>query len=133
MTGIAPAPQFPEQSPYTYERKMAPAVPGTRGPLRFEEGIATDTDVPNDFQRGMQEGGIPAAGSQNNVNPETQYKHANETLQERAHVGSAAWVDSPPYLAGFAGGAGEGNVIEYVQENRSGRRYDVLNAAVVTD
>ena len=129
--GIAPVPMNPEVAPNTYERKMAPAMPGNRGPLRFEEGIATDTDVPNDFQRGMTEGDSTGAGA--GVNPLTQYKHANETLAERAHVGSAAWVDSPPYLGAFANGAGEGNTIEYIQEDRSGGRYETLNAAVVTD
>lgn len=133
MTGLAPNPQFPEQAPYTFETKVAPAQPGNRGPLRFEEGLATDTDVPNDFQRGMQEGGLTAPGQPNQVNPETQYKHADEVLRERAHVGSASWVDSPPYLGAFAAGAGEGNVIEYVEEDRSGGRYENLNAAVVTD
>lgn len=133
MTGIAPAPQFPENAPNTFERKMAPAQPGTKGPLRFEEGLATDSDIPDDFQRGMQEGGLTAAGQPNQVNPETQYKHADEVLKERAHVGSAAWVDSPPYLGAFAAGAGEGNVIEYVMEERSGGRTEILNAAVVTD
>lgn len=132
MADIAPAPQFPERAPVFYERKMAPAVPGLRGPLRFEEGIATDTDVPNDFQRGMTEGiGVAPGGV--GVNPETLYKHADEVLQERAHVGSAAWVDSPAYLGGFAEGAGEGNVIEYVEEDRSGGRYENLNASVVRD
>lgn len=130
---IAPDPQFPERAPVTYETKLAPAQPGLRGPLRFEEGIATDTDVPDDFVRGMQEGSIPAPGQPNHVNPETLYKHAPEVLRERAHVGSAAWVDSPPYLGAFASGAGEGNVIEYVQEDRSGGRYETLNAAVVND
>ncbi len=130
---IAPTPGFPEVAPNTYETKMSPAQPGLRGPLRFEEGIATDTDVPNDFQRGMQEGGISAPGQPNQVNPDTQYKHADEVYKERAHVGSAAWVDSPPYLGGFAAGAGEGQVIEYVEEDRSGGRYETLNAAVVRD
>lgn len=133
MVGIAPAPQFPETTPYVYERKVSPGQPGLRGPLRFEEGLATDTDIPNDFQRGMQEGGISAPGQPNQVNPETQYKHADEVYRERAHAGSAAWVDSPPYLGGFAAGAGEGNVIEYVLEQRSGGRTEILNAAVVTD
>lgn len=128
---IAPAPQFPETSPYMYERKMAPSVPGNRGPLRFEEGLATDTDIPNDFQRGMMEAGQPGPGG--GVSPETQYKHANETLAERAHVGSAAWVDSPPCLGAFAAGAGEGDRIEYVDEIRSGQRMEYLNAAVVQD
>lgn len=131
--GLAPNPQSPETPQYVYERKMSPGQPGLRGPLRFEEGIATDTDVPNDFQRGMQEGGISAPGAPNSVNAETQYKRADEVYKERAHVGSAAWVDSPMYLGGFAAGAGEGNRIEYVEENRSGGRYETLNAAVVTD
>lgn len=130
--GLAPNPQFPEHVGAVYERKMAPAMPGLRGPLRFEEGLATDTDVPNDFQRGMTEGGVGGAAP-NTPNPESQYKHADEVYRERAHAGSAAWVDSPMYLGAFAGGAGEGNVIEYVQENRSGGRYETLNAAVVTD
>lgn len=130
---IAPDPQFPERAPYTYETKMAPAVPGNRGPLRFEEGIATDTDIPDDFMRGMQEGSIPAPGHPNAVNSNTLYKHADETIRERAHVGSAAWVDSPAFLGTFASGAGEGNVTEYVQENRSGGRYESVNAAVVED
>jgi hypothetical protein len=130
--GIAPAPGFPERAPVTYERKMA--VPGERrGPLRFEEGLATDTDIPNDFQRGMTEALSPAPGSQNHVNPEVLYKHANETMAERAHVGSAAWVDSPAFLGDYAGGAGEGNQVEYLQVTRSGGRYGRPNGALVTD
>lgn len=128
---LAPTPQFPEYVGPVYERKLAPAAPGLRGPLRFEEGLATDTDIPNDFQRGMTEGGITAAGG--SVSPATTNKSAEEVYKERAHAGSAAWVDSPAYLGGFAQGAGEGNRIEYVQENRSGGRYETLNAAVVTD
>ena len=46
---IAPAPKFPEKPGNTYDRKMAGAIPGQRGPLRFEEGVATDTDVPQQF------------------------------------------------------------------------------------
>lgn len=129
---LAPAPGFPERAPNTYERKLA--VPGERrGPLRFEEGIATDTDVPNDFQRGMMEGAIPAPGHPNAVNPETQWKHANETMAERAHVGSAAWVEAPEFLGAFASGAGEGNVIEYPEVTRSGAHYMRVNPALVQD
>jgi len=131
--GLAPNPGFPESAPYTYERKMAVGQPGLRGPLRFEEGLATDTDIPNDFQRGMMEGTIPAPGSQSNINPDTQYKHANETMAERAHVGSAAWVESPQYLADYAGGAGEGNQIEYLSVDRSGGRAGRSNPALVLD
>lgn len=131
--GLAPAPQFPERAPVGYERKMAPSVPGNRGPLRFEEGLATDTDVPDDFQRGMMEGSITPPGRPNDNNPDALYKHADETLKERAHVGSAAWVDSPAVLGTFAAGAGEGNRVEYTEEIRSGGRYEYLNAAVVQD
>jgi hypothetical protein len=130
---LAPAPQNPENAPNVYETKMAPSIPGNRGPLRFEEGIATDSDIPSDFQRGMMESGMGVGPGQNGVDPNTQYKHADETLRERAHVGSASWVDSPMYLGSFAGGSGEGNVVEYVQESRDGSRYENVNAAVVRD
>jgi hypothetical protein len=133
MAGLAPDPQFPERVGPSYETTMAPAQPGNRGPLRFEEGLATDTDIPDDFIKGMNEGSITAPGQPNMVNPDTQYKHAAEVLKERAHPGSASWVDSPPYLGAFASGAAEGNTVEYVQENRSGARTEILNAAVVTD
>lgn len=130
---IAPVPHVPETGTYTYERKFSPAQPGLRGPLRFEEGLGTDSDIPNDFQRGMMEGAIPAPGHPNAVNPDTQYKHADETMQERAHVGSAAWVESPTYLGDYAGGAGEGNQVEYLQVDRSGGRYMRTSPALVMD
>ena len=53
--GLGPTPQFPERAPQSYEVKGAGNAE-RRGPLRFEEGIATDTDVPNDFQVGVQNG-----------------------------------------------------------------------------
>ena len=49
---VSPAPMFQEREPAMFERTMAPSIPMNKGPLRFEEGIATDTDVPNDFSRG---------------------------------------------------------------------------------
>jgi hypothetical protein len=131
--GLAPNPQFPERPGTMFERKIAAAQPGMQGPLRWEEGIATDTDVPSDFQRGMLEGTIPAPGSQFHVNPNTLYKHAEETMQERAHVGSAAWVEAPQYLGAYAAGAGEGNQTEFISEVRSGARYGRPNPALVTD
>lgn len=133
MADLAPAPQVPERAPYTYEEKIAPALPGKRGPLRFEEGIATDTSVPDDFIQGMNEGAFPAPGRPNHVNSATLHKPAAEVLRERAHLGSAAWVDSPAYLGTFAEGAGEGVTVEYVEENRSGGRYESVNASVVED
>ena len=49
---VAPAPRFPEVAGNVFERTLGPDMPGERGPLRFEEGIATDTDVPTDFAIG---------------------------------------------------------------------------------
>jgi hypothetical protein len=132
--GLAPAPRFPEQTPNTYEEKFGPNQPGNRGPLRFEEGMATDTDVPSDFQRGMMEGQISAPGHYNHVNPDVQYKHANETMAERAHVGSASWVDSPPHLAEFAHGAHtELAEVRYEMVQRSGGRYELEPPNAVRD
>ena len=83
--GIAPAPQFPERAPQAYEMKGTGNME-RRGPLRFEEGIATDTDVPTDFQKGIMNGFAAAPGRPNRNAPVWQ-KPAAETLSERAHVG----------------------------------------------
>lgn len=131
-SGIAPAPSFPEHSPYTYERKFSPAQPGLRGPLRYEEGIATDTDVPDDFMQGMGDGYITAPGNPNHNNTEMQYKHADQTVRERAHVGSAAWVEAPEFLGAFATGTSE-PPINYPSIQRSGAHYNRVNPAVVLD
>lgn len=132
--GIAPDPQFPERAPYTYERKIAPAIPGNRGPLRFEEGVATDTDVPNDFQAGMADGFVAAPGRPNHNNPGVQYKPAEQTMQERAHVGSASWVEAQTYLGEFAHGSfSDYAEVEYEQVDRGEGRKMRLNPANVTD
>ncbi len=132
--GIAPNPQYPENGANFYEKQIAPNIPGNRGPLRFEEGIATDTDVPSDFIRGMTEGAIPAPGRSNHVNVNTLFKHADETMQERAHVGSAAWVDAPSVLSEFAHGA-MNNYSEqtYEQVDRSGARMERNSPSTVRD
>ena len=129
---IAPNAIPPERTPQSYQRTMGPNVAGGRGPLRFEEGLATDTDVPNDFQHGMADGYMTGPGSPNHNNPDSQYKHANEVMAERAHVGSASWVDAGSLLGGFVGGVTEppvtfGDVI------RSGGRYERMSPEVVTD
>jgi hypothetical protein len=130
---IAPAPQFPEKAAQTYDRSFSPALPGQRGPLRFEEGLATDTDIPQGFTTGAMQGYIPAAGRINR-NAAVHTKTAEETMRERAHVGSAAWVEAPTMLGEFAGQAfadhGE-NVIEEVFRD-GGHQYR-LNPAVVQD
>lgn len=131
--GIAPAPGFPEKPDYTYERKMAPSIPGNRGPLRFEEGVATDTDVPNDFQQGMGDGYITAPGRPNH-NMKVDTKDAQQTMQERAHVGSASWVEAPTYLGEFAHGSfSDYAEITYEEVIRSGGHYMRPNPAVVDD
>ena len=132
--GLAPDPRFNETGANFYERQIAPNIPGNRGPLRFEEGIATDTDVPSDFVRGMTEGAIPAPGAPNHVNPNTLFKHADETMRERAHVGSAAWVDAPSVLGEFAHGAMASAAEQrYEQVDRSGGRYERNAPATVRD
>ena len=52
MAIYAPQNPYPEGQTTTFEYTYGPNRPGGRGPLRFEEGVATDTDVPFDFGRG---------------------------------------------------------------------------------
>lgn len=101
---LAPAPMFPEVTPTFYERRFSPAIPGQAGPLRFQEGIGTDTDIPNNFAVGVAQGYSPAPGRPNRNAP-VHTKPAAETMGERAHVGSAAWTESPTFLGEFAQGA----------------------------
>ena len=130
---IAPTPKFPERPGTVYDRKMSPATPGQRGPLRFEEGVATDTDVPQEFTKGAMQGYVPAPGRPNR-NQNVFEKLPEETMRERAHVGSAAWVEAPSNLSEFAAGgfADHGdNRIE--REFRSGGPQKSGNPAVVND
>jgi hypothetical protein len=129
---ISPAPRFPERAPQVIERKGADNAV-RRGPLRFEEGIATDTDVPNDFQLGMQQGSAVAPGRPNRNAP-VHTKSAAETLSERAHVGSAAWTEAPTFLGEFAHGPMNdysGAKIETAV--RSGGRTERMSPTVVND
>jgi hypothetical protein len=130
--GISPVPNFPERSPQIYERKMTDNME-RRGPLRFEEGVATDTDVPNDFQVGVQNGFAAAPGRPNRNAPVWQ-KPAAETMAERAHVGSAAWIEAPTFLGEFAHGSFT-NYAEQTFEEKfvSGGRTQRLNPTVVQD
>lgn len=133
MADLAPSPRFPERFPTQYEAKIAPSIPGNRGPLRFEEGIGTDTDVPNEFARGAMQGYITAPGRPNH-NANVYEKSAQETMQERAHVGSAAWVDAPSFLGEFAHGTNTDIAAQVYEEvDRSGGRYERRNATVVND
>jgi len=128
---IAPAPRFPEKHSPTYDRKMTGAVPGQRGPLRFEEGIATDTDVPQSFTEGAMQGYMPAAGRPNR-NANVFEKLPEETMRERAHVGSAAWVEAPNSLNDFAAGADHGDN-RFEEVFRNGAHQQALNPSVVQD
>ena len=129
---ISPAPQFPERSPQVYEMKEAGNVT-RRGPLRFEEGIATDTDVPTDFQKGMMQGSATAPGRPNRNAPVWD-KPAAETLSERAHVGSAAWVEAPTFLGEFAHGTmNDYSAAKIETVARSGGRSQRASPTVVTD
>ena len=133
VENIAPTPQFPEKVGATYERKMAGAVPGQRGPLRFEEGIATDRDVPRDFQVELDQGYDTPAGRPNH-NMNVMEKYPEETMKQRAHVGSAAWVEAPAYLGEFAqGNFGDHSEVVIEEVIRSGGRYQRMNPASVAD
>lgn len=111
---------------------MGPDVAGRTGPLRFEEGLATDTDIPDDFTQGMADGYTTGSGSPNHNTPNAQYKHADQVMQERAHVGSAAWVDAPSVLQEFVGGVTE-QPVTFPIVRRSGGRYERMSPETVTD
>lgn len=130
---IAPAPRFPERPGTVYERKMAESYPGMAGPLRFEEGIGTDTDIPNEFAFGAQQGYQTPPGRPNH-NMNVFEKPAQQTMAERAHVGSAAWIEAPTMLRDFV----QGSFTDYAEVTfeevvRPGTRLQRANPTVVTD
>lgn len=130
---LAPQNPFPERAPTLYERKAAPNVPGGRGPLRFEEGVATDTDIPDDFTVGAMQGYVTQPGRINN-NQKVDTKWPEETVAQRAHVGSAAWPSAPTFLGEFAHGSfSEVAERSYEQVNRDGMSYRRDNPANVWD
>lgn len=130
---LAPSPKFPERPGNTYDRKVTPATPGQRGPIRFEEGIGTDTDVPNEFAKGAGQGYAPAPGRPNRNAP-VHTKTAEETMSERAHVGSAAWVEAPDFLSEFSGASFHDYAANtYEEVTRNGGRQQRPNPAQVND
>lgn len=130
---IAPQNPFPERSPNSYERKMGANRGGNEGPRRFEEGIASDTDVPSDFQFGSTASLHGAPGAPNHNNPEVVFKHAADTMRERAHLGSASWIEAPSFLQEFSGGASVGDVIEYERVFNPGTRQERQSPTVIND
>lgn len=130
---LAPNPQYPEHVGAVYERKMAPNAPGGRGPLRFEEGLGTDTDIPNEFVKGIMQGYVTAPGRPNH-NANVYEKPAEETMRERLHVGSASWPEAPTFVGEFGHGSmADYAAVKYEQVNRSGGRYGRQNPAEVED
>ena len=101
-----------------------------RGPLRFEEGVATDTDIPADFGQGAYgDGAGDARGRAYTIR-----KDPGETMRERAHVGSATWIEAPTMLQDFVIGASVGQGLpQYEMELGSERRIIRVNPANVQD
>lgn len=128
---LAPNAIPPETASPFYERKVAVNT-ARRGPLRFEEGIGTDTSVPNDFIVGVRQGLDPAPGRPNH-NANVYEKPAAETMQERAHLGSASWVEAPSFLGAFAQGTSPEAEVRYIQTSVDGSRYERRNPAQVND
>lgn len=129
---LAPVPSYPEKTPTQYEAKFADNVT-RRGPLRFEEGVATDTDIPSEFTTGVMQGYVTAPGRPNH-NQNVWIKSPQETLAERAHLGSAAWVEAPTYLNEFSAGSfSDASEYSYETAQRSGGHYLRANAATVQD
>jgi hypothetical protein len=74
-------------------------------------------------------------GRINYNNPDAVYKHADETMRERAHIGSAAWIEAPGMLSDFVQGAGAGQgppAFEMVQ-NPLTHRMNRPSPTIVTD
>jgi hypothetical protein len=129
---IAPNPQFPERIPNVWEAKVAGNT-ARRGPLRYEEGLATDTDVPNDFAKGIMQGYVTAPGRPNH-NANVFEKYPDETMKQRAHMGSSAWVEAPTFLSQFASEAfADHGVYEYPLVRVNGGRYERRNPAQIDD
>lgn len=138
VSPLAPTPTYPERVGTQYERKNAPSRTGTVGPLRFEEGLATDTDIPNEFSNGVMQGYVTANGRPNH-NKNVYEKWPAETMRERAHVGSASWVEAPTYLSEFSSGTDSQaaerkyQMVDRGRPNPTGSRYERHNAAEVMD
>lgn len=111
-----------------YEHAIAQNT-ARRGPLRFEEGVATDTDIPADFGQGAYGDG----SGDGRGRPFTPRKDPAQTMQERAHVGSASWIEAPTMLQDFVIGASIGNGPGFEMELGSERRIIRINPANVQD
>lgn len=106
---IAPQNPYAEQQQGVYETQMAPSITGNRGPQRFQEGVESDTDVPNDFAKGAYADTVPSDGRSSHPSREMFYKWPEDTMRERAHVGSASWIEAPEVLGDFVVGTQGGD------------------------
>lgn len=129
---LAPDPRLPERFSPVFEQKTAPDTAGKRGPMHFQEGLATDPSVPNDFMKGVMSGYETVPGRPNH-NKIVWIKPAAETTQERMHAGSAAWTDAPNHTGPFAAGTSDEAERRFIVETRSGGHQYPHNAAVVSD
>jgi len=109
MTTYAPQNPYPEQQQNVFETKYGPEITGNRGPQRFQEGVESDTDVPNDFARGAYADTQPSDPGSSHPSGEMFHKWPEETLRERAHVGSASWIEAPEVLGDFVQGSVSGD------------------------
>lgn len=124
---LAPDPRFPESADRSYEQRTVSNT-ARKGRLRFQEGICTDTDVPNEFTHGVMQGYVTPPGRPNH-NANVFEQSAEETTRQRAHVGSAAWPEAPAFLSAFAGGASNEAERRFIRDDRSGGRYERPNYA----
>jgi hypothetical protein len=93
--------------------------------------LATDPNVPGGFLTGARQG-YETAGRDTH-NKQVGIKPAAETMQERAHAGSAAWTESPTYLGEFAHGASPVAERRYEQVSRDGGHQGRVAPAVIRD
>jgi hypothetical protein len=126
---LGPTPRFPERADTYYEQSHASPTPGGRGPLRFQENLAAS--VAGDFMTGAGQG--YQTGARDNHNANVYIKTAQETMNERAHPGSAAWTEAPTFLAEFAHGVSPIAERHYEQVDRPGTHMARIAPAVVRD
>lgn len=129
ISPLAPDPEFEERAGTHYETGHANNA-SRRGPLRFQEGITSDRDVTSNFSLGVRQGHDSHPGRPN-VNTPVWEKSAEETLRERAHVGSASWPEAPSLTTEFAGGSGNDGEQSFGMVRRDGRHQARRNYAEV--
>jgi hypothetical protein len=129
VSPLAPDPEFEERAGTQYGTGHANNS-ARRGPLRFQEGISSDSDVTYNFSLGVRQGHDSHPGRPN-VNAPVWQNSAEETLRERAHVGSASWPEAPSLTSEFAGGSGNDGETSFAMVKRDGHHQARRNYAEV--